>query len=310
MRLNITGVWLTMICFITRCLGSTAVLALTAIQAMGDPAMLPPLQENPVESYFLHWQDRVREAQDSQPHWMTPLVTVTPRLEQEIRYDLTSQQLGNGARVTSYGNGKGLELIPTTTNELLFNAPPLQTRSGANAASGLGDWPVFTVKQRLISANEEHGNYIVSAFFGVQAPIGDAPFTNHAWIFTPTLAAGKGFGNFDVQGTVGVQVPGSHESTIGTAIVSNIAFQYHLFEYLWPELELNDTAWSGGLRDGRNQLFMTVGVIFGRFQLPGNVRFIFGGGYQFALSPTTVITEPALVPTFDHGPLLTARLAF
>src|SRR5438477_5012549 len=26
-------------------------------------------------------------AKESQPHWMTPVVTVTPRLEQEFRYD-------------------------------------------------------------------------------------------------------------------------------------------------------------------------------------------------------------------------------
>ena len=55
-----------------------------------------------------------------------------------------------------------------------------------------GYWPALTVKQRLISANEENGNYIVTTFLGVQAPTGQVPFTNDAWVMTPTLAAGKG----------------------------------------------------------------------------------------------------------------------
>lgn len=276
------------------------------------PVFRAPPATDPISSYFAHYQETVRAAQASQPHWMTPLVTVTPRLEQEVRYDQTSQDLGNGARLSNIDSGKGLELIPTMTNELLFNAPPYLRRSGPGAATaqGLGDWPFFTIKQRLLSANEENGNYILTAFFGVQAPSGDAAFTNHAWIFTPTLAGGKGYGDFDIQGTIGVQIPGSHESTIGTALVSNITLQYHLFEYLWPEVEFNDTNFFGGARDGRNQLFMTAGVIFGRFELPGHTRLIFGGGYQFALLPSKVILEPALTPTFDHGPLLTARLAF
>ncbi|HKH80115.1 MAG TPA: hypothetical protein VKA03_00600 [Methylovirgula sp.] len=64
--------------------------------------------DNPIEDYFLHWCDRVHEAQATQPHWMTPLATVTPRLEEEIRYDQSFQQLGNGAEVTNFDSGKGL----------------------------------------------------------------------------------------------------------------------------------------------------------------------------------------------------------
>ncbi len=44
-----------------------------------------PVPEGGIAGYFAHWFDRVREAQESQPHWITPLVTVTPRLEQEVR---------------------------------------------------------------------------------------------------------------------------------------------------------------------------------------------------------------------------------
>ena len=40
-----------------------------------------------VSNYFTNWFGRVAAAQASQPHWITPLVTVTPRLEEEVRYD-------------------------------------------------------------------------------------------------------------------------------------------------------------------------------------------------------------------------------
>lgn len=119
---------------------------------------------------------------------------------------------------------------------------------------------------------------------------------------------GKGWGDFDVQATVGASLPTAHAGTIGTAVVSNLALQYHFDEYFWPEIEFNDTAWSGGARRGLNQLFMTVGVIFGRFELAEHARFIVGGGYQFALSPKLV---PApLTPAFDHNYVISARLAF
>ena len=235
-------------------------------------------------------------------------MTVTPRLEEEFRYDQYFERTDTGSDVASIDSGKGLELIPTTTNEVLLNLPPYLDRTNAKAASGWGDWPVVTVKQRLDSANEQDGNYIVTAFLGVQAPLGNEAFTNHAWLITPTLAAGKGWGDFDIQGTVGTALPTGHESTIGTAFTSNVTLQYHLADYFWPEIEFNDTAWSGGARRGLNQLYMTTGVILGRFELAPHARFIIGTGYQFALSPNLV--KSPLTPAYDHNWVISARMAF
>ena len=39
------------------------------------------------DSFIARYQARVSATQAEQPHWVTPLVTVTPRLEQEIRTD-------------------------------------------------------------------------------------------------------------------------------------------------------------------------------------------------------------------------------
>ena len=71
---------------------------------------------------------------------------------------------------------------------------------------GFADWP-FLLKLRLLSSNEEHDNYIVTAFMGFSVPTGSKVNGNGHALFTPTLAAGKGFGDFDVQSTVGVAFP-------------------------------------------------------------------------------------------------------
>ena len=191
-----------------------------------------------------YWASIARAAKASQPHWITPLATVTPRLEQEFRYDQFFEHTNAGADIEVYDGGKGLEFIPTMTNEILINLPPYDERTKVKPASGWGDWPALTIKQRLISANEENGNYIVTTFLGVQAPTGQVPFTNDAWVVTPTLAAGKGWGDFDIQATVGVPIPLEHEDTIGVSIVTNVAFQYHIAKYFWPEIEVNYTHWT------------------------------------------------------------------
>lgn len=264
---------------------------------------------DPASDYLDHWFDRVAAAQASQPHWMTPIVTVTPRLEQEFRYDDGFQQAGNGSDLDNYGMGKGLELIPTTTNEVIFGVPPYETRSGKKAAAGFGDTPVFLVKQRFLSADEQSGNYIVTGFLGVQAPTGVKAFTNDAWVITPTLAAGKGWGDFDIQATTGVALPTSHVSVIGDSLITNVALQYHFAQYFWPQFEFNDTYWFNGERRGKDQLFLTPGIVFGRFPIQGRLKLIVGAGYQFAVSPKLTLV-PALTPMYDHQVILTTRLAF
>ncbi len=258
---------------------------------------------------FAGWFDRVKQAQESQPHWITPIATVTPRLEEEIRYDIGWQQAGNGSHLTNYGLGKGLELIPTTSTELIFNIPPYEDRTLKKPAEGFGDDPIFLIKQRFLSANEQRGNYIVTGFLGVQAPTGIKAFTNHAWLVTPTIAAGQGWGDADVQATFGVALPTSHASDIGTAFATNVAFQYHFGQVFWPEVEVNDTYWSGGPRDGKNQVFITPGVILGRFPIAGRTKLIVGVGYQIAVSPS-LLKIPVLTPMYNHQVILTTRLAF
>ncbi len=284
----------------------------------GAPAPVPGSAPAPVArvdsglaAYFDHWFDRVREAQESQPSWMTPLVTVTPRLEQEYRYDQYWEHLPNGATVDNYGTGKGLEFIPTTSNEVIIGPPAYETKTEhGKTEAGWADGPTVLIKQRLFSENAAHGDRIVTAFLALSGSVGGRHFTQHTSVITPTLAAGQGFGPFDVQATTGVSIPLARLPGLGAQWATNVAFQAHVLQYFWPEFEVNDTVWlNGSQRGGKNQIFLTPGIIFGRFHLTGRLKAIFGVGYQFAVSPKTQF-EPELVPLYDHNWILTARMAF
>jgi hypothetical protein len=61
---------------------------------------------------------------------------------------------------------RGVEFIPAYDWEVTLAAPPYVTASGSRGTGqGIGDWPLFLVKYRLGYANENNGDYIVTAFF-------------------------------------------------------------------------------------------------------------------------------------------------
>ena len=250
------------------------------------------------------WFQTSDAAKEAQPHWMTPVITVTPRLEQEFRYDQSWQDRPKNVTLDNWGGGKGLELVPTLNTELIIGVPAYQVRD--NAAGRTTGWAdeTFLLKYRLAAENEEHGNYIVTGFLGVSVPTGSEAFTNHKTIITPTLAGGHGWGTreqgFDIQSTLGIAVPVANLRTLGSPISWNTAFQGHVGK-LWPELEVNYTYFKEGPNDGRSQTALTAGVVAGRFELSHRMRFIIGGGYQKVVSS---------FKTFNHTWLLTARLAF
>ena len=54
------------------------------------------------DGYFADWFARVDKTKDEQPHWVTPLATTTPRLEEEYRYDQLWQTNGKGITTDNY----------------------------------------------------------------------------------------------------------------------------------------------------------------------------------------------------------------
>ena len=61
-----------------------------------------------LEGFFDTWASIARAAKASQPHWITPLATVTPRLEQEFRYDEFFEHTNAGADIKSMTAVKAL----------------------------------------------------------------------------------------------------------------------------------------------------------------------------------------------------------
>ena len=233
------------------------------------------------DGYFADWFARVDKTKDEQPHWVTPIATTTPRLEEEYRYDQFWQTNAKGITTNNYGGGKGLELIPFEKVEVIFNVPPYLVHNDPRVHDGFGD-VAFLVKYRLLSENEQHGNYILSAFLGLTLPTADHKNGAPHPVITPTIAYGKGFYNFDVQGTFGIGFPTAETNIVGHTYAWNNTFQYRLFRKLWPELELNSTFFQDGRNDGRKQNFVTPGLVLGRFRLWRRVGFTFGGGFQIA----------------------------
>jgi hypothetical protein len=75
----------------------------------------------------------------------------------------------------------------------------------------------------LLSANEEKGNHILTAFMGFIAPKGDAANSSGHAIFTPTITGGKGWGNFVVDSTLDVSFPDGGEDRLGMPLAFNTA---------------------------------------------------------------------------------------
>ena len=91
------------------------------------------------DGYFANWLARVDKTKDEQPHWVTPLATTTPRLEEEYRYDQLWQTSAKGITTNNYDGGKGLELIPLEKVEVIFNVPPYLVHNDPKVRDGFGD---------------------------------------------------------------------------------------------------------------------------------------------------------------------------
>jgi hypothetical protein len=252
------------------------------------------------EGYFANWFNRVDKTQAEQPHWITPLATTTPRLEEEFRYDIFWQNNAKGVTTENYGGSKGLELIPLEKVEVIVSPPPYIVHNDPKVRDGFGDLS-FLVKYRLLTANEKHGNFILTAFLGWSLPTGDHKNGVLDPIITPTIAYGKGVHAFDAQGTFGVGLPTADTNLIGRIYIWNNTFQCQVFRKFWPEVELNSTFFQNGKNDGKKQTFVTPGLVIGRLHFGKRLGLSFGGGYQIAVTR---------FHTTNHNAILSIRFPF
>ena len=247
------------------------------------------------------WFERSDRAKAEQPHWITPLATTTPRLEQEFRYDVLWQQPSAAAPSTeTIGNTKGLELIPWDRLEVIAAVPPYLLHHSATVADGFGDFQLL-LKLRLVAAPAARGDYILTAFLGSTFPTGSGTNGQPSSVVTPTLAYGKGFGAVDLQGTAGAAIPATDAAASARAYMWNNTFQCHLARVVWPEVEVNATWFRGGKNDGKEQVFVTPGFVVGRLALAQRVGLTLGAGLQLPVSS---------FHTSEHNIIASVRVPF
>jgi len=252
------------------------------------------------DGFISNWLDMVTRTENEQPHWIVPLATTTPTLHQLFRYDIQWQTHSSVVTTDSYGVSKGLEIIPEKNVEVVLAVPPYVVNNPASPKDGFGDWQ-FLVKYRIAAANEEGGNYILTVFYQMSFPTGQYKQGAPNAIITPTVAYGKGFKDFSVQGTLGGSLPTGNTAAIGRTILWNNALQYRVLRKIWPEIEFNFTHYYEGSHDRHSLLYVTPGVVFGKFRIHNRFSFTLGGGFQIAAT--------SFHPT-NHNEILSIRFPF
>ncbi len=265
---------------------------------------LPAFAQSNSESWLERWNDRTTAIQARQPGWGVPVFAPYPMLIQVFRADFTRQITSAETTTWNYGGTKGLNIIPFQNTEFDVYYPPY-IQHNSSAKDGFGD-TAFVGKYRILSGNEQHGNYLLSALVIATIPTGSYKNGSTDATINPTLAAGKGWGRFVVQSTLGATLPLGDTTKLGRPVLWNITAQYHAGKLLWPEIESNATYFHGGPNDGKTQEFLTPGVTFGKVKFHpadkhSRLGLAVGTGMQIATSE---------FHSSNHNLIFTGRLLF
>jgi len=277
---------------------------LFACLAFGLPARAqtdaPSETDRGIASFFERWDERALQAQLNQPNWLTPVITSTSRLKQEIRYDISWQRNPDGTTGENYGGSKGFTTIPIDRVEISINFPPYMTHHQASVRDGFGDFS-FLTKFRILARNREKGDYALTAFLAVSFPTGSYKNGSPHPVITPTIAGGKGWGDFVYQGTFGSDLPTAQTAIIGRRLILNNALQYRGWGRIWPEMEVNSNFYSDGPNDGKKQVYLTPGISAGRFSIYKHLQLSTGAGLEIAVTR---------FHSYTHQAVFTVRLPF
>jgi len=238
-----------------------------------------------------------------QPAWITPLVEADPRLVQYARASFSNEYAAARTQTVSYGNGRGFGLIGGDRYEFDFT-PPSYIQHNSTAVDGLGDASTL-VKYRIVSSNNDHGNFIVTALLSHSFATGTYKNGAATDSWGPTLAGGFGFHRrFEVESTLGGTMPTGKIATQGRSIAWNALAQAHATSHVWFELENNATFYFAGSHDGKMQNFVTPAafyVVRRKEWKSTHPFFILDGGMQMATSG---------FHTYNHNLISEARMLF
>jgi hypothetical protein len=220
--------------------------------------------QNSQDDWVHRWLETVDATRTAQPHYVAPLITTHVLLVQQFRFDSYYQEAPGGVWTSEYGAGKGLEIIPNSRTEVQVGVPPYYFHQARNTPDSFGDTSIF-LKFRAFSAPEGKGDYFVGFFLGGSFPTGSLPNSMGHIVWSPMLAAAKGWGFFDYQTALSGNLPQSGTVVLGRQILYNNTFQFGIDKNLWPELETNTTFYVDGPHSGEQSTYLTPGLLIGPF---------------------------------------------
>lgn len=259
---------------------ATATSAVNGSSAASKPGMSAP--STFVQRFLAHTNDMGK----IQPLSTTPFVLPDPRLVQYARFAVSHQYTPTGTETVNYGSAHGGGIILYHRFQLDF-APPSYIVHNSTVKDGSGD-STLLVKWRIASSGPAHRNYAVTADLAKSWATGSYSNGARTGVFTPILAATKGFGNKNfVLSSLSGTLPTGKIAKQGRTILWNEAYQGHPVRWFWVDVEDNATFYKGGANDGKMQNFITPGFFFvikPRNWAPTHPFISFGEGMQIATS--------------------------
>jgi hypothetical protein len=246
----------------------------------------------------LSWLARATQTRSHQPNWVTPLITASANLEEAVIYDTSRKLQTNDSSLWALGGPRGVQFLPFGKFQITYGATPYEMHVNSKSHDGFGDTS-FALKYRFASGNAENGNFAFSGLINTSIPTGSYQNGQQSAIVSPVLLGEKGWGNFNIQTTVGAALPLAHTASIGRQYTWNTAFQYRIGRLLVPELESNMLAYQSGPSHGQKQLYLLPGLIVGRFPVTRSAALSFGVGMQIAATHDHA---------FNHNLIFSVRL--
>jgi len=221
-----------------------------------------------------------------QPAWMGPLIQSDSRLSQSLRISVSNSYTESGTQTVNYGNWHTASFLAGNRVQVNLVAPPYIQNHSAAMKDGIGDANA-EVKYRIASGNAGHGNFAVTAMLCESFPTGSHQNGAPTAIYYPNLAAGRMWGRFDVQTTLGGSMPTGKIWEQGRQIQWNTTAQVLAGRNLWLDIEDNAMFNFGGPFDGKTENFLTPAFFYVLRRKEWKAThpiFVVGGGMQIATS--------------------------
>lgn len=263
--------------YVSRTLGRAAIAV--ALLTFG---VATSVQAQTLEDKLDHQADLAKAVQ---PDMACPFLVFCPFLTQGNKEQFTRQELPTGAHPWNLGGGFGPLFVLSPRFLIAPTIPKYMLNNNPAIANGFGDAAVMT-QGRLFSGNKDHGNYTVDMAMQHTWTTGNGRNGNPSATSSYWLAAGKAFGVYDVQSSVGLTAPAkAGVAIIGHPVSWNTAAQMRITRLLWLDVESNTTFYRGGTHPGQVQSFVTPGLIARGIHPKGfgpRNRLVFGAAMEVA----------------------------